>query len=87
MNTIKKQEKEEQLLKENGFRKVYLPDDSGYWWQKNMNKTFAYYVDPETSFLQYDLCVITLEGHVEVMKKFKTLKALLRSKEKFTVIY
>ena len=69
-------------FKKLGFKKKWLPDKSGYWWVKRMNKYFTYYVDEGEGFKDYEL-----QGLHNTLITFKNLKELLKSAERFKFEY
>ena len=69
------------LLKEYKFKKKFLEDKSGYWFEKRMNKYFCYYVCLYTN--NFELVSIS----DEIIIKFKSLQQLIRSVNRFKFEY
>lgn len=68
-------------LKELGFKQKWLEDKSGYWWEKRMNKYFYYLVE-EGKYYE-----LVFKNELERSIKFKNLKKLLKSIDKFKFEY
>ena len=43
----------ERLLEDSGFKKKWLSDKSGYWWEKKINKRVKFYADTKVKKKRY----------------------------------
>jgi len=91
MTTTKKElRKEKKILKKLGFKKKWLDDESGYWFNKKIklfkgksipNKKFYAYVDPATKCNHYRV-EYKEYGIMNDFLEFKSLNSLLKFIEK-----
>ena len=81
---MKNIQKEEAILKSHKFKKVWLDDKSGYWFEKKVHKWFKYYTEPDTDRYYLDIC-FSPRNYSTI--DFKNLNTMLKSLKKFKFEY